>query len=97
MYMQNLSGGLPGSVSTDTEKARHRSAIQREIMMRELDYKRSVNEKIQVEAELKRLKNEEAHIRLSLQEKQTRLLKLEQDIARSDGELRDLKKKLNTL
>lgn len=97
MYMQNLSGGKPGSVSADTDKARHRSVIQREIIMKDADYRRSVNEKIQIETEVKRLKNEEAHIRVSLLEKQARLLRLEQDIARSDGELHDLRKKLNLL
>ena len=97
MHMQNLSGASQGSISTDTEKARHRSAIQREIMMKDVDYKRSVNEKMQIESELKKLKNDEAHIKISMQEKQARLIKMEQDISRSDGELRDLKRKLNTL
>ena len=97
MYMQNLSGGTPGGASADTEKAKHQSVIQREIMMKEVDYKRSVNEKIQIDSDIKRLKNEEAHIRVSIQEMQPRLLKLEQDIARADEELRNLKRKLNTL
>jgi len=97
MYMQNLSGGMPGGMSTDSEKDRRRSAIQRETIMKDADYRRSVNEKIQIEAEINRLKNDEAHIKLSLQERQARLLKLEQEISRLDGEMRDLKKKLNLL
>ena len=97
MYTQNLSGGKPGGVSADADKDRHRSVIQREIVMKEVDNRRSVTEKIQIETDLKRLKNEEAHIRVSLTEKQARLLKLEQDIARSDAELHDLRKKLNLL
>lgn len=95
--MQNMSGGTSGGASTDAEKSRHRSVIQREIMMKDADYRRSVNEKMQIETELRGLKNEEAHIRVSLLEKQARLIKLEQDIRRSDGELSELKKKLNLL
>lgn len=97
MYAQNLSGGMSSSVSADTEKTRRKNAIQREIIMKDSDYRRSISEKIQIESELKRLRNDEARVRMSLQERQTRLTKLEQDIAHSDEDLRELRKKLNLL
>jgi len=65
--------------------------------MKDSDYRRSISEKIQIESELKRLRNDEARVRMSLQERQTRLTKLEQDIAHSDEDLRELRKKLNLL
>lgn len=95
--MQNMSSGASGGASADAEKSRHRNVIQREIMMKDADHRRSVNEKMQIETELRGLKNEEAHIRVSLSEKQGRLIKLEQDIKRLDGELGELKKKSNSL
>jgi chromosome segregation ATPase len=99
MYDSNLAGGTSDSNSGvfGQDKTRQRSAIQREIIMQEADYRRSINEKIRLETEIRQLKNDEAHIRVSLQEKQEHLSHLEQDIARSDREIRELKKKLNTL
>lgn len=97
MYMQDFQSSTPVQGATDQDKSRRRSVIQREVVMQEADYRRSINEKIKLEAEVRQLKNDEAHIRISLQEKQAQLTRLEQEVARSDSELRELKKKLNTL
>jgi septal ring factor EnvC (AmiA/AmiB activator) len=95
--MQDFQSATPVQGATDQDKSRRRSVIQREIVMQEADYRRSINEKIKLEAEVRQLKNDEAHIRVSLQEKQAQLTHLEQEVARADSELRELKKKLNTL
>ena len=95
--MQDFQSVAPVQSAPDQDKSRRRSVVQREIVMQEADYRRSINEKIKLEAEVRQLKNDEAHIRISLQEKQTHLTRLEQEIARGDSELHDLKKKLNTL
>lgn len=98
MYTQNFSGPAAGqSASDDQDKARQRSAIQREMIMQEADLRRSVNEKANLEVEIRQLKNDEAHIKISLQEKETRLGRLAQDISRAETEMKELKKKLNTL
>ena len=97
MYMQDFQSATSGQGIPDQDKSSKRSVVQREIVMQEADYRRSINEKIKLEAEVRQLKNDEAHIRISLQEKQTHLTRLEQEITRTDSELRDLKKKLNTL
>lgn len=93
MYNQNFSNQTQDAA----DKARQKNTLQRDIMMKEIDYKRKVNEKIHLEAEIRALKNEEAHIRVSLQEKQNRLSRLEQDNGKMENELSVLRKKMNSL
>ena len=99
MYTQNSShpgNATAGSAAgADPDKTRQKNNLQREIMMKEMDYKKIFSEKIKLDAEVRKLKNDEAHIKVGLQERQTRLMKLEQDIARSDAELHELRKKFN--
>jgi len=86
-----------GTADQDKDRARHRSAIQREMIMQEADLRRSVNEKAKLEVEIRQLKNDEAHIKISLQEREARLNRLAQDISRAEAEMKELKKKLNVL
>jgi chromosome segregation ATPase len=81
----------------DAEKARQKNVLQREVMMQEIDFKRKTTEKMKLEGEVRALKNQEAHVRVSLQEKQSSLSRLDQDISKMDMELRDMRKKLSAL
>ena len=77
------------------DKTRQKNEIQREIVMQEADYKKRLNEKVQIESEMRDLKRKEDQLRASIQEKQIRLARLEQEILVSDMALKNLRKKLN--
>ncbi len=77
------------------DKTRQKNEIQRQIVMQEADYKKRLNEKIQIESEMRDLKRKEDQIRAGIQEKQSRLSRLEQEILVSDTALKNLRKKLN--
>jgi len=79
------------------DNQRKKTDIQREIIMSEADLRKVANEKIAIEAETRKLKKESDNIRISLQEKQLRLRKVEQDISMQEMEIAHLKKQLNLL
>lgn len=99
--MQNLShnsvqgGGQDGG--DDQDKSRQKNTLQRDIIMTEADFKKYHNEKVQLEAEIRALKKDEAHIKINLQEKQARLGKVDYELTQAETVLKGLKKKMNLL
>ncbi len=77
------------------DKVRQKNEIQRQIIMQEADYKKRLNEKVQIESEMRDLKRKDDQIQASILEKRTRLARLEQEIIVSDTELKNLRKKLS--
>lgn len=84
MYIRNY----PGSQKNDNgnndknnkpDSSGQRGAIQREIIMKEGDYRKVINEKVKIDFEIKKLNEDEAQIRNNLREKQLSLTRLEQD------------------
>jgi len=99
--MQNFSNDNAGQDDTGQsnvqDKARQKNNIQRETIMVESDYRKLASEKASLDMEIRQLKKDEAHIKINLQEKQTRLGKLEFELLQMDTNLKSLKKKLNLL
>ena len=101
MYIRNYAGnqrkddGNEDNNKSDT--AGQRSPLQREIIMKEGDYRKVINEKVKIDFEIKKLNQDEAQIRTNLREKQLSLTRLEQDKKNLEEDLSRLKKKLNLL
>jgi hypothetical protein len=79
------------------QKTMDRTAIQREMIMIEGDQHKFAREKSTLEMEIRQLKKDEAHIRMNLQEKQTHLGKVENELLQLDNQIKSLRKKLNLL
>jgi chromosome segregation ATPase len=94
--MQNFSSDDAGQADAQ-DKSRQKTNIQREMIMVESDYRKLANEKANLDMEVRQLKKDESHIKMSLQEKQTRLGKVEYELLQLDTTLKSLKKKLNLL
>ena len=99
--MQNFvhnSGGQQGDdqdKNDKQDKARRRNDIQREIIMTESDLKKVAGEKTALDAEIRALKKDEDHIRMNLQDRKAKLIKVEYELTQIDAKVKDLKKKLN--
>ncbi len=81
----------------DQDNHRKKNDLQREIIMSEGDLHKISNEKIAIEAEIRRLKKESDQIKINMQQHQERLKKLDQDIMMKESEIAHLKKQLNLL
>lgn len=79
------------------DKSRQKNDIQREIIMQEADMSKVMNEKVQLEAEIRAIKKEEAHLKINLQDKQGRLSKIEYELTQAEVILKNLKRKMNLL
>lgn len=81
--------------SQDTAAQKNR--IQSELIILESDYKKNEREKGELVMEIRRLKKEKTQIEIYLEEKEQGIKKLESEQAMVEGEMKNLKKKLNLL
>ncbi|HAI74249.1 MAG TPA: hypothetical protein DCS28_02555 [Candidatus Moranbacteria bacterium] len=81
----------------DGEKDRQKRRIQMELLILDSDARKFSNEKISLDAEMRKLKQDEERIRISLDEKKRRYETVTREILSKDEETRRLKKKLNSL
>lgn len=99
--MQNLSHnnaqGDDQDSGNDQDKSRQKNTLQRDIIMAESDFKKYNNEKMQLDAEIRQLKKDEAHLKVNLQDRQERLNKVAYELTQAETTLKGLKKKLNLL
>ena len=112
MYIKNFSGNQKNSTGNQANqtnqadqsnkadqanKASQKNALQREIIMQEADYGKSVNEKVKLEFEIRKIKEEEAQLRISLHGKELMMAKLQQDMKIAEEAIHKTKKKLNLI
>ncbi|MEK7598460.1 MAG: hypothetical protein AAB487_01870 [Patescibacteria group bacterium] len=106
MYSKNFSGNQKSNAGDQTnqtnqtnqaDKASQKNVLQREIIMQEADYRKSVNEKVKLEFEIRKIKEEEAQLRISLQGKELGLAKMQQDMKIAEEAIHKTKKKLNLI
>lgn len=81
--------------SQDTAAQKNR--IQSELIILESDYRKNEREKGELAMEIRRLKKEKTQIEIYLEEKEKGIKKLESEQAMVEGEMKNLKKKLNLL
>lgn len=74
-----------------------KNELQREMIMREDDFKKVLEQKERLEFDLRSLKKEDIRIKLAIQEKQGELQKTDKDIYRMEQSIGELKRKLNML
>jgi len=105
MYINNYPSNQRKNEKSDSgdktakkpDTANEKSAVQREIIMQEADNRRMVNEKVKIDFEVKKLKQDETELRINLRDRQLRLSRLEQEIKTSEDNLSRLRRKLNLL
>ena len=97
MDYQNSSDDGDGQQLSPQDKSRKRNELQRDITIMESDFKKKTNEKVLIESEIRSLKKDEARIRVEIQERQTKLNRVDQDVMQMDSEVRALRKKLNLI
>ena len=83
--------------ASDQDKHRKRNDLQREIIMAEADLRKVSNEKITIDAEIRRLKSEMDHLKIDMQAKVQRLHAVDQDIIMRQAEISHLKKQINLI
>ena len=81
----------------DADVKRKRNDLQREMIMLEADQRKKLEEKTRLEAEIRAVKKEISREKVAMQERQTELKKIDQEIFQIDGEIKGLKKKINLL
>ena len=81
----------------DVEKKRQRSELQRSIIILESDYRKKITERVQIDADMRKLRKEEEMARVNQRVKQEELKKLDQDVMVMENEIKGLKKKLNLI
>ena len=97
MYNQNSGAGNGAQQAALAEKNRQRNEIQRDIVMQEADWRKKVAEKGLIEAEIRALKKDEDRLRTEMQVRQVKFNRIEQEVMQMDAEIKNLKKKLNTI
>ncbi|HCP08736.1 MAG TPA: hypothetical protein DIT25_03000 [Candidatus Moranbacteria bacterium] len=98
--MQNFSHNSNSQAddqAADQDKSRQKNTIQRDMIMLESDLRKLTSEKIALDSEIRSLKKDDAHIKISLKEKQTRLGKVDYELIQMDANMKNLKKKLNAI
>ncbi len=91
----NLQNNQGDQGEADTK--RKRSEFQREMIMLEDERRHKEIEKTRTETEIRVFKKDLARAKAEIQEKQTMLQKIDQEIFGIDGEIKSLKKKMNLL
>jgi septal ring factor EnvC (AmiA/AmiB activator) len=79
------------------DKLRQRNDLQREMIMKEGDYKKILNQKIKLEAEIRGQEKDEERIKVAVQAKKKQIEKIDQEIRMVEAELKNLKKKMNLI
>ena len=79
------------------DKTRQRNDLQREMIMKDGDYKKILSGKISLEAEIRSLKKEEDRIKVEIQVKEKSIQGIDQKAMMMANEIKNLKKKMNTL
>ena len=97
MDYQNSSDEEDGQQLSPQDKSRKRNELQRDITIMESDFRKKTNEKVLIESEIRSLKKDEARIRVEIQDHQTKLNRVDQDVMQMDSEVRALRKKLNLI
>jgi chromosome segregation ATPase len=82
---------------SDEDKKKQKNSIQMEIIMLESEMSKSVREKNELEAQIRKLKYDEERLRVELDVKNKKFQVAFQKIAGSEEEIRRLKKRLNLL
>lgn len=88
MYQANNSG---------QDKTRQRNDLQREMIMKDGDYKKILSGKIGLEAEIRSLKKEGDRIKMEIQTKEKAIQGIDQKAMMMANEIKSLKKKMNLL
>ncbi len=79
------------------DKTRQKNDLQREMIMKEGDYKKIMGNKTRLEAEIRGLEKEGDRIKVAVQDKKKQIEKIDQEARMVEVELKNLKKKMNLL
>ncbi len=83
--------------NSSQDKTRQRNDIQREMIMKDGDYKKILSGKINLEAEIRSLRKEGDRIKMEIQVKEKTIQGIDQKAMMMANEIKTLKKKMNTL
>ena len=86
--LQNLS---------EEDKKRKKRSVEMEVIILESDLKKLQNQKVQLEAEIRKIKYDEERLRVALEEKNKFFEKTTFDITQNEEEIIRLKKQLNLI
>jgi len=83
--------------NSSQDKTRQRNDMQREMIMKDGDYKKILSGKINLEAEIRSLRKEGDRIKMEIQVKEKTIQGIDQKAMMMANEIKTLKKKMNTL
>jgi len=83
--------------SQQQDVGRQRNELQRDMIMADSDLRKAEAKKIELEAEIRKLKKDQSQIAVDIQGKQEEAKKLEFEVMQLEVKIRDIRKKINLL